>query len=78
MNRRVVVVPLWFLTGWMVAAMAAFVLGLPGWIAPVGAVGVALMISLDPAGWFAARPETASQGGSEARHGLEVGRLSND
>ena len=41
MNKRLVAVPLWFLTGWMVAAMAAFVLGLPGWIAPVSAVVVA-------------------------------------
>jgi hypothetical protein len=65
MNRRIVVVPLWFLTGWMVAAMAAFVLGLPGWIAPLTAVSVAALVALDPAGWFWARSETASPGGSE-------------
>jgi hypothetical protein len=60
MNKRFVAVPLWFLTGWMVAAMVAFVLGLPGWIAPIAAVAVAVVIALDPAGWFSARPETTS------------------
>ena len=50
MNRRVVLVPLWFLTGWMVAAMSAFVLGLPVWIAPVSAVAVAVLVALDSAG----------------------------
>lgn len=64
MNKRIVVVPLWFLTGWMVAAMAAFVLGLPGWIAPMTAVAVAALVALDPAGWFSARPETTSADGS--------------
>jgi len=52
MNKRVAAVPLWFLTGWMVAAMAAFVLGLPSWIAPLTAVSVAVAVALDPAGWF--------------------------
>ena len=64
MNKRLVAVPLWFLTGWMVAAMAAFVVGLPGWIAPVTAVVVAAVVALDPAGWFSARPETTSADGS--------------
>jgi len=76
MNRRVFVVPLWFLTGWMVAAMAAFVLGLPAWIAPLTAASVALLVALDPAGWFWARPETASAGRSVRPPA--VGRLSND
>ena len=64
MNKRFVAVPLWFLTGWMVAAMAAFVLGLPGWIAPVTAVVVAVVVALDPAGWFSPRTETTSADGS--------------
>ena len=64
MNKRFVAVPLWFLTGWMVAAMAAFVLGLPGWIAPVTAVVVAALVALDPAGWFPARPEATPADGS--------------
>ena len=76
MKKRVVVVPLWFLTGWMVAAMAAFALGLPAWIAPLGAVSVAALVALDPAGWFWARPESASAGRSV--HGPVVGTLSND
>ena len=71
MNKRLVAVPLWFLTGWMVAAMAAFVLGLPGWIAPVSAVVVAAVIALDPAGWFSAGPGTTSADGS-ARSGPAV------
>ena len=61
MNKRVAAVPLWFLTGWMVAAMAAFVLGLPSWIAPLTAVSVAVVVALDPAGWFSVhQPDIAS------------------
>ena len=66
MNKRVAAVPLWFLTGWMVAAMAAFVLGLPSWIAPLTAVSVAVVVALDPAGWFSVRqPDIASVRESE-------------
>jgi len=52
MNKRIIATPLWFLTGWMVGAMAAFVVGLPSWIAPVTALCVAAVVALDPAGWF--------------------------
>jgi hypothetical protein len=62
MKRRLVVVPLWSLTGWMVGAMAAFVLGLPAWIAPMTAVAVAALVALDPAGWFWVRPQAAWSG----------------
>ena len=66
MNKRVAAVPLWFLTGWMVAAMAAFVLGMPSWIVPLTAVSVAVVVALDPAGWFSVRqPDIAAVGESE-------------
>lgn len=52
MNKRIIATPLWFLTGWMVGAMAAFVVGLPSWFAPVTALCVAAVIAIDPAGWF--------------------------
>lgn len=67
MKRRLVVVPLWSLTGWMVGAMAAFVLDLPAWIALMTAVAVAAVVALDPAGWFWVRPE-ADWSGRSARH----------
>jgi hypothetical protein len=38
MVNRIALVTVWFLTGWMCAAMFAFVVGLPTWIAPVVAV----------------------------------------
>ena len=66
MNKRFVAVPLWFLTGWMVAAMVAYVLGLPGWIAPIAAVAAAVLVALDPAGWFWARPAKVSLASSES------------
>lgn len=52
MIKRIVAVPLWFVAGWMVAAMGAFVFGLPTWIVPLTAVSVAAFVGLDPAGLF--------------------------
>ncbi len=52
MIKRVVAVPLWFVAGWMVAAMGAFVFGLPSWLVPMTAVSVAAFVGLDPAGLF--------------------------
>lgn len=66
MSKRIAAVPLWFLTGWMVGAMAAFALGWPSWFAVLTAVAVALVVAIDPAGWFWARPaHTASASDSE-------------
>jgi hypothetical protein len=56
MIKRVVAVPLWFVAGWTVAAMGAFVFGLPSWLVPMTAISVAAFVGLDPAGWFWARP----------------------
>ena len=78
MNKRFLAVPLWFLTGWMVAAMAAFVLGLPGWLAPVTAVVVAVVVALDPAGWFSARPHAISADGSARSLPAVLSPLSKD
>lgn len=55
MSKRIAAVPLWFLTGWMVGAMGAFLLGLPSWIAPLVAVSVAVVVAIDPAGWLWSR-----------------------
>ena len=52
MTKRIIATSLWFLTGWMVGAMAAFGVGLPSWIAPVTALCVATVVAIDPAGWF--------------------------
>ena len=52
MTKRIIATPLWFLTGWMVGAMAEFVVGLPSWIPPVTALCVAAVVALDPARWF--------------------------
>lgn len=61
MIKRIVAVPLWFVAGWMVAAMGAFVFGLPTWLVPLTAVSVAALVGLDPAGRIWARPaDTAS------------------
>jgi hypothetical protein len=46
MTRRIALVTVWFLTGWMCAAMVAFAVGLPTWIAPFAAVIAATYIGL--------------------------------
>jgi hypothetical protein len=60
MIKRIVAVPLWFVAGWMIAAMGAFVFGLPSWLVPLTAVSVAAFVGVDPAGWIWARAGTAS------------------
>ncbi len=47
--KRSAATVLWFLTGWMVGAMAAFAFGLSEGIAPVIAVAAAFVVALDPA-----------------------------
>lgn len=46
--KRSVATVLWFLTGWMVGAMAAFAFGLSEEVAPVIAMAAALVVALDP------------------------------
>lgn len=46
MLPRIGLVVLWFLTGWMCAAMVAFTLALPAWIAPAVAIVSAAYISV--------------------------------
>ena len=43
MTRRVALTTAWFLAGWMLGAMAAFLVGLPELIAPIAAVSAALI-----------------------------------
>ena len=54
MVHRIALVTVWFLTGWMCAAMVAFVFALPTWIAPVIAVLAAAYI-----GTWSSRRHTA-------------------
>jgi len=55
MLRRSIVTALWFFAGWSAAALVAFAVGLPGWIAPVGALAAATLVASDPFGQFWAR-----------------------
>ena len=48
MTRIIALVTGWFLAGWMTGAMAAFVFGLPGLLAPMVAVAAALLIAYPP------------------------------
>ena len=72
MSKRIVAAPLWFLTGWMVGAMAAFALGLPSWLPGLCAVSVALLVVIDPAGWFWERGRYAPSDERSVTHGPGV------
>ena len=65
MTRIVVLVALWFLAGWMTGAMVAFVLGLPGLLAPIVGVAAALGVVYLP--WFTKRAAQGRREGSATR-----------
>lgn len=52
MAMRIGLVVLWFSAAWVCGAMTAFVVGLPGWLAPVVAVAAAGYV-----GWWSGRRE---------------------
>lgn len=69
MVKRIAVGALWALALWVFGALAAFFLGMPGWVVPVGSAGIGLFVAVDPAGWLwrvnapastSPRPEYAS------------------
>jgi hypothetical protein len=64
-GKRTAAALLWFLTGWMVGAMSAYVLGLPNLLAPVLATAAAILVAMDPAGllWSRRPQETIKLGG---------------
>jgi hypothetical protein len=48
-TKRIAAASLWFVTGWMLGAMAAFALSLPTILAPSLAVLSAILVVADPA-----------------------------
>jgi hypothetical protein len=70
MLKRSVVSALWFFAGWSAAALSAFAVGLPGWIAPAGALAAAGIVASDPFGqlWTRGAP------GARIAHGLVSGK----
>jgi len=56
MIKRLSTAVLWFFAAWSAAAMAAYVVGVPGWIAPVAALAAAAGTLWGP-DWWARRAE---------------------
>ena len=52
MKARVIAVPLWFLAGWFVGAMMAWMIGLTALAAPAVAVAAAAFVYFDPGNVF--------------------------
>ena len=46
--KRLLAAPLWFMTGWFIGAVAAFLIGLDGALAPILAFVAASAVALDP------------------------------
>jgi len=49
-TKRIAAASLWFVTGWMLGAMAAFAFGLPTALSPALGVLSAILVVADPAG----------------------------
>lgn len=47
-TKRALATILWFLTGWMVGAMVAYVVGLPTLLGAASAITVAVFVNADP------------------------------
>jgi hypothetical protein len=52
MKARVIAIPLWFVAGWFVGAMVAWMLGLTALIAPAVGVAAAAFVYFDPRNVF--------------------------
>jgi hypothetical protein len=52
MNKRNVATVLWFVTGWTGGALLFGLLDAPAALALVPAITIAMLVHLDPAGWF--------------------------
>jgi hypothetical protein len=45
MIKHTYLITVWFLAGWMIGSMAAFVLGIPNALGPIAAFGAALVMA---------------------------------